>query len=577
MFTNSHVACGHGLAAELDLELGGSMPSPDPDFAVNHILATSKMATNNDDGPLVRFPTIDASFKTTPSPPRFTFQWPRNFHNTGNNQVIPFVFPPPQPLTRLSPHIATQVTSSTVGLPPEMWRAVLSHLPPAEVMRVRRVNRLFYAVALDHRFRSLNIVDEAIDASNESEGESKINAFIRRLGHAAFPEFARRIQSMCLCMDHLKALQIYYASVMASRHETNGTDSDAFDAFDSQREFGEEFIDCIYQVFAHAITLDKVKLILPDTPANDEQFELEFLQDMWYRVPCPHGLTSLTLQMDVTKLGLLLDLAPYIRAPCLKELSIFIYRYRRGVRRDKVAFRRIHALFREVSPTLEKLTFTSTIKHLTAAALDNDIVMPNLRRLNIDVMLGALEPIHAINNNYPALTVLLMHVWSPMVPTFASASWLSSLHVPDLRELHLMPHDRVDSDTFWYGRFDAPRLEKLYLKNCFRRSSTVEDLVRLCDFFQSDRLELLEIEVREIDVFLMGRLKAAFPNLRRLGIIALPLRGETRKKSVLGRREKYFPEWNMIMRYRCFHNSTKNYPGGLKRLATLYSADFFDI
>ncbi|KAF9490942.1 hypothetical protein BDN71DRAFT_1434340 [Pleurotus eryngii] len=540
------------------------------------------MATNNGDRALGRIPTWTpgASPQTTSSPPRFTIQSPRNFRDTDNTRAIPFVFPPLPPLTHLSPHIITQATKPAVELPPEMWRAVLSHLPPDEVMRVRRVNHLFYAVALDHRFRTLSILDETIDDDEGGEVANKANTLIRRLGHAAllrtgvlieFPQFARRIQKISLCMQHLKALQTYYALIVANQTKTNDADPGAFG---SERDFGEEFMDGICHVFAHAITLNEVIIILPNTPVDDEEFELESLQDLWYRVPRPHGLTSLTLQLDVTKLGLLLDLAPYIRAPCLKELSLGIERYRRRVQRDRVAFTRIHALFREVGPTLEKLTFCSTIKHLTAAALNNDIIMPNLQRLDIDTMLGAPEPIHAINNNYPALTVLLMHVWTPVTPSFASSSpWLSSLHPPNLRELHLMPHARVDSDTLWSGTFDAPRLEKLYLSNCFQRSSTPDDVVRLCDFFRSPKLDLLEIEVREIDVFLMKCLKAAFPNVRRLGIMALPLRGETRRKNVLGRREKFIPEWNMNMRYRCFHN-TKNHVG-LKRLATLYSDSFF--
>ncbi|KDQ22079.1 hypothetical protein PLEOSDRAFT_162983 [Pleurotus ostreatus PC15] len=488
------------------------------------------MATNNDDRTLVRISTWTpgASPQTTSSPPRFTFQSPRNFHDTDNTRAVPFVFPSPSPLTRLSPHITAQVTKPAVELPPEMWRAVLSHLRPDEVMRVRRVNHLFYAVALDHRFRTLSILDETFDDDEVSKVENNVKTFMRKLGDAArFPQFARRIQKVSICMQHLKALQTHYTFIMANETKTNDADPGAFG---SECDFGEDFMDCICNVFAHAITLNEIRLIFPNTPADDEEFELESLQDLWYRVPNPHGLTSLTLQLDVTKLGLLLDLAPYIRAPCLKELYIGIERYRRRVQRDRVAFTRIHALFREVGPTLEKLSVCATIKHLTSAALDNDIIMPNLRRLDIDVMLGAHEPIHAINNNYPALIVLLMQVWTPMIPSFSSSSpWLSSLHLPNLRELHLVLHARVDSDAFWSGTFDAPRLEQLYLKNCFQRSSTPDDVVRLCDFFQSPRLELLEIEVREIDVFLIKRLKAAFPNVRRLGIVARPLRGERAK------------------------------------------------
>lgn len=53
---------------------------------------------------------------------------------------------PPRHSCRPALHTRTTHTHS------EMWRAVLSHLPPGEVMRVRRVNHLFYTVALDHQF-----------------------------------------------------------------------------------------------------------------------------------------------------------------------------------------------------------------------------------------------------------------------------------------------------------------------------------------------------------------------------------------------------------------------------------------
>lgn len=66
-----------------------------------------------------------------------------------------------------------------------MWRAVLSHLPPDEVMRVRRVNHLFYAVALDHRFRTLSILDETFDDDEVSKVENNVKTFMRKLGDAA--------------------------------------------------------------------------------------------------------------------------------------------------------------------------------------------------------------------------------------------------------------------------------------------------------------------------------------------------------------------------------------------------------
>ncbi|KAF9487397.1 hypothetical protein BDN71DRAFT_1514025 [Pleurotus eryngii] len=259
------------------------------------------MATNNGDRALGRIPTCTpgASPQTTSSPPRFTFQSPRNFRDTGNARAVPFVFLPPPPLTRLSPHIITQVTKPAVDLPPEMWHAVLSHLPPDEVMRVRRVNHLFYAVALDHRFRTLSILDETID-------DDEVSAVCE-----AYPEdLALHAASQSLADN--------YALIMANRTETNDADPGAFG---SERDFGEEFMDCICHVFAHAITLNEVRLILLNTPADDEEVELESLQDLWYRGPRPHGLASLTLQLDVMKLGLRLDRAG-VGAPLIYQIPI---------------------------------------------------------------------------------------------------------------------------------------------------------------------------------------------------------------------------------------------------------------
>ncbi|KAG5219712.1 hypothetical protein IMY05_C4788000100 [Salix suchowensis] len=354
-------------------------------------------------------------------------------------------------------------------------------------MRVRRVNHLFYAVALDHRFRTLSILDE--------------QSTMMRV--ARFPQFARRIQNISLCMQHLKALQTYYALIMANQTKTNDADPGAFG---SERDFGEEFMDCICHVFAHAITLSEVRLILPNTPVDDEEFELESLQDLWYRVPRPHDLTSLTLQLDVTKLGLLLDLAPN----CISVLSATS-----AVSSVTGRIHRIHVLFREVGPTLEKLTFCSTIKHLTARRSAMTAGHRHHARRP--------EPVHAINNNYPALTVLLMH---------------------------------GGQRTLWSGTFDAPRLEKLYLSNCFQRSSTPDDV--------NPKLDLLEIEVREIDVFLMKCLKAAFPNVRRLGIMALPLRGEVRVFAFLLRglgNTNFFWFFNLDTPKECIRPAGEIHPG----------------
>lgn len=52
-------------------------------------------------------------------------------------------------------------------------------------MRVRRVNHLFYAVALDHRFRTLSILDETFDDDEVSKVENNVKTFMRKLGDAA--------------------------------------------------------------------------------------------------------------------------------------------------------------------------------------------------------------------------------------------------------------------------------------------------------------------------------------------------------------------------------------------------------
>ncbi|KAF4571741.1 hypothetical protein EYR40_008265 [Pleurotus pulmonarius] len=210
-------------------------------------------------------------------------------------------------------------------LPPEIWCNVLSHLPPAEVMRIRRVNSLFYAVALDCRFQHFKIEGISDDDTR------KFDALVRFIGAV--------IANVAIPPDRTRAL---------------------------------ELISALFRVFENAWALSKVRLILCATADRFAPFELRFSQEFWRRVSRPKCVTALELEVDVTKLELLLDLAPSIDAPCLKELSIVIVRYWSRFPRETVDFRRIHGLFERLGPSLETLTFKPTIKRLTASAFDND-------------------------------------------------------------------------------------------------------------------------------------------------------------------------------------------------------------
>lgn len=151
------------------------------------------------------------------------------------------------------------------------------------------------------------------------------------------------------------------------------------------------------------------------------------------------------------------------------------------------------------------------------------VVMPELRKLELDVRLGDLGTVRAINANYPALAELSLHVWMP--EKVSDVLWFSSLHLPNLRVLRVTLEARAQLATIWGGALDAPRLEKLYLDGCFTRRSTPRELTQLCKFFKSTSVGVLEIEVAEINDFVVDTLAMAFPNLQSLRIWALKPKG----------------------------------------------------
>ncbi len=95
-------------------------------------------------------------------------------------------------------------------------------------------------------------------------------------------------------------------------------------------------------------------------------------------------------------------------------------------------------------------------------------------------------------------------------PTVQARGWLGAGH---------------PAATIWGGALDAPRLERLYLDGCFTRRSTPKELTRLCGFFKSTSVVVLEIEVAENDDFVIDTLAMAFPNLQSLRIWALKPKG----------------------------------------------------
>lgn len=167
-------------------------------------------------------------------------------------------------------------------------------------------------------------------------------------------------------MDQLEMLQRFYAFTAIGRTFSDNV------AIPPDRTRALELISALFRVFENAWALNKVRLILCGTADRFAPFELRFTQEFWRRVSRPKCVTALELEVDVTKLELLLDLAPSIDAPCLKELSIVIVRYWSRFPREPVDFRRIHGLFERLGPSLETLTFKTTIKRLTASAFDND-------------------------------------------------------------------------------------------------------------------------------------------------------------------------------------------------------------
>ncbi|KDQ24208.1 hypothetical protein PLEOSDRAFT_170671 [Pleurotus ostreatus PC15] len=457
-------------------------------------------------------------------------QWPRDIilphanMAASNRELLPLASSPVPSLP--------QTPTPPARLPPDVWCTILSHLPPTEVMRIRRVNSLFYALALDHRFHHLQIAGIADDEPH------KFDALVRFVGAAMSPELAGRIRHITVCMDQLEMLHTFYACTdMGATFAGNV-------AIPFDRTRAQELAYALFRVVERARALTKVRLVLCGTANRYDRFERRFTQELWHRVP-PRAAAG-------------------PRAPCgraVKELSIVIVRYWRRFPRKKVDFRRIHALFATLGPALETLTFKSTIKRLTTSAFANDVVMPALRTLALDVRFGDLKPVASINANYPALTELSLHVWMPAT-TEVGAPWFSFLHLPTLRILRVALHatahaahaaQPAQGDTVWGGTLDAPRLEELRLAGCFTRRATPRDLARVCAFFGSRSVGVLDIEVAEIDDAAIDVLAAAFPAVRALRVRALRRRGrEWPHEPAPAPLREFHAAWGMYLRREYF-------------------------
>ncbi|KAL4256410.1 hypothetical protein AB1N83_012563 [Pleurotus pulmonarius] len=181
------------------------------------------------------------------------------------------------------------------------------------------------------------------------------NAQIRRvgafIGAAMSPELAGRIKRITLCMDELEMLQRFYTSTAIGRTFSANV------AIPPDRTRALELISALFRVFENAWALNKVRLILCGTADRFAPFELMFTQDSG--VLAPRGAPEVRHGARA-------------RGRCHEELSIVIVRYWSRSPRETVDFRRIHGLFERLGPSLETVTFKTTIKRLTAAAFDND-------------------------------------------------------------------------------------------------------------------------------------------------------------------------------------------------------------
>ncbi|KAJ8697343.1 hypothetical protein PTI98_004153 [Pleurotus ostreatus] len=414
-------------------------------------------------------------------------------------------------------------------LPPEIWRNILRWYTADQdnnILFIRDVNRLFYDVAMDHRFERLDLRD--LNAGGAFELQRIRDPWLtKRLKWISLSTWTlvQILTEECYRSEHLlpSALQNH-------RDETTHiiTPSSTVASM-----LAAPLIECLLEVLASAKNLLKVVVEVQSQPQADSRyitFPRKFLRAAFARLASGASTATLALRVDYEMLAMLLDELALVQIRSLTELALVI-EPRKKERVEPIA---------PVKGSGERAVIASQISSI----LDHNVILPSVRRLDIATTFDDIQPIKSLRTNYPFLTVLILHI---IAPDSGSSVPLSALDLPNLLNLRLSLKGAFDGPTFWSGHLNAPRLTQLTVAGALGERMGLHKLQRtvlqVCTFFASGAVEQLEIHAGVLERFLLDALAVSFYGLRRLHIRATRILAMALFEEEMECRR--YPEWDI--------------------------------
>ncbi|KAF7439695.1 hypothetical protein PC9H_000031 [Pleurotus ostreatus] len=432
-------------------------------------------------------------------------------------------------------------------LPPEIWRNILRWYTADQdnnILFIRDVNRLFYDVAMDHRFERLDLRD--LNAGGAFELQRIRDPWLtKRLKWISLSTWTlvQILTEECYRSEHLlpSALQNH-------RDETTHiiTPSSTVASM-----LAAPLIECLLDVLASAKNLRKVVVEVQSPPQADFRyitFPRKFLRAAFARLASGASTTTLALRVHYEMLAMLLDELALVQIRSLTELALVI-EPREKERVEPIGPVKGQAFFENLGQfPLESLrVFTkqrAVIASQISSILDHNVILPSVRRLDIATTFDDIQPIKSLRTNYPFLTVLILHI---IAPDSGSSVPLSALDLPNLLDLRLSLKGAFEGPTFWSGHLNAPRLTQLTVAGALRERMGLPKLQRtvlqVCTFFASGAVEQLEIHAGVLERFLLDALAVSFHGLRRLHIRATRILAMAQFEEDMECRR--YPEWDI--------------------------------
>ncbi|KAG9227058.1 hypothetical protein CCMSSC00406_0008258 [Pleurotus cornucopiae] len=435
-------------------------------------------------------------------------------------------------------------------LPPEIWRNILRWYTADQdnnIMFIRDVNRLFYDVAMDHRFERLDLRD--LNAGGAFE-----------LQRIRDPWLTKRLKWICLSTWTLAQIlteECYRSEHLLPSALQNPRDETTHIIAPSSTVasmLAAPLIECLLDVLASAKNLRKVVVEVRSPPQADFRciaFPPKFLRAAFAQLACgaSASTTTLALRVDYEVLAMMLDELALVQIRSLTELAL-VTEPREKERVEPIGRVKGQAFFENLGQLpLESLrVFTkekAVIASQISSILDHNVILPSVRRLDIATTFDNLQQIKSLRANYPSLTVLILHI---IAPDSGSSVPLSALDLPNLRDLRLSLKGAFDAPTFWSGHLNAPRLTQLTVTGAlgermgprkFQRT-----VLQICAFFASGAVKQVEIHAGVLERILLDALAVAFPGLRRLHIRASRIPEMARFEEEMGC--CCYPEWDIL-------------------------------